>query len=149
MTVTNTSPGTWLATGTSAVKLAYHWLDANGNVTMWEGLRTPLPLDVLPGTTTVVSANVQAPPSRGTYTLRFDLIREGQTWFSAKGVAGADVQVAVGSGLGASYATPAGSATLVTTAPAPTCAPFPTVIPGRITAPSPTSQPSSSTTGAN
>src|SRR5439155_8373239 len=81
VTVTNTSPGTWLATGTSAVKLAYHWLDANGNVTVWEGLRTPLPLDVLPGTTTVVSANVQAPPSRGTYTLRFDLIREGTTWF--------------------------------------------------------------------
>jgi len=119
VTVTNTSPGAWLATGTSAVKLGYHWLDANGNVSVWEGLRTPLPLDVLPGTTTVVNANVVAPPTRGTYTLRFDLVSEGQTWFSAKGVAGADVQVAIGSGLGASYATTAGSATLVTSAPAP------------------------------
>jgi subtilisin family serine protease len=119
VTLTNTSPGAWPATGTSAVKLGYHWLDANGNVVVWEGLRTPLPLDVLPGTTTVVSANVMAPPARGSYTLRFDLLREGSTWFSAKGVAGADVAVAVGSGLGASYATTAGSATLVTSAPAP------------------------------
>jgi subtilisin family serine protease len=121
VTLTNTSPGAWPATGASAVKLGYHWLDANGNVTVWEGLRTPLPLDLLPGTTSLVTANVIAPPTRGTYTLRFDLIKEGPSasWFSSKGVTGSDLQVAVGSGLGASYATPAGSATLVTSAPAP------------------------------
>jgi len=118
VTLTNTSPGIWAAGGTNPVHLSYHWLDANGNVVVWDGVRATLPSDVQPGATVTTTATVLAPPTRGAYTLRFDLVREGIGWFSAYGVAPADVAVAVGSGLGASYATTATSATLVSGAPA-------------------------------
>ena len=117
--VTNTSPATWLATGTNPIRLGYHWLDANGNVVLWDGVRTALPADLPPGGTVTVPLVVIAPPTRGQYTLRVDLVREGDSWFSAKGVAPADLSVAIGTGLGASYATTATTATLVTASPSP------------------------------
>ncbi len=119
VTLTNTSPGIWSAGGTNPVHLSYHWLDANGNVVVWDGVRSSLPADVQPGATVAVSATVLAPLSKGAYFLRFDLVKEGVSWFSARGVPTIDVPVAVGSGLGASYATTATTATLVTGAPAP------------------------------
>ena len=118
VTLTNTSQSIWTAAGTGPVRLSYHWLDAGGNVVVWDGARSPLPLDVLPGTTLAVNATVLAPQTYGTYTLRFDLVRDGVAWFSQKGVAGADTRVSIGSGLGATYAPAARSATIVNGAPA-------------------------------
>ena len=117
--ITNASPVTWLAAGPNPIRLGYHWLDANGNVVVWDGAHTPLVADLPAGATTTIAVTVLAPPTKGTYTLRFDLVREGDAWFSAKGVAPSDLSVAVGSGLGASYATTATTATLVTAQPAP------------------------------
>ncbi len=117
VTVTNTSPGLWPAGGANPVRLSYHWLDANGNVVVWDGMRTALPVDLQPAASVAVNAAVIAPPSRGAYFLRFDLVKEGVSWFSGRGVPPSDVAVAVGSGLGASYATTATTATLVTGAP--------------------------------
>lgn len=119
VTLTNTSQTAWSAAAPTAVKLSYHWLDANGNVSVWDGVRTPLPADLPPGGTVTLVANVLAPAVRGAYTLRFDLVRDGVAWFSQRGVKTADVTVTVGSGLGASYTTAAASATLVTAAPMP------------------------------
>lgn len=119
VTLTNTSQTAWSAAATDPVKLSYHWFDANGNVSVWDGVRTPLPADVPPGGKVTLVANVLAPPVRGAYTLRFDLVRDGLAWFSQRGVKTADVPVAVGSGLGATYTTAAASATLVTGAPLP------------------------------
>lgn len=119
VTLTNTSQGAWNAGGPNPVRLAYHWLDANGNVAVWDGQRTILPADVAPGSSVTLTAIVTAPPTRGTYTLRFDLVKEGVTWFSARGVKGGDVAITVGSGLGASYVTQATTATFFTASPSP------------------------------
>lgn len=117
--VTNTSQATWPASGSTPVRLSYHWADATGATVVWDGVRTDLPADLPAGATIAVNMNIVAPPTSGTYTLRIDLVRDGVAWFSQRGVPTGDVVVAVGSGLGATYATAATTATFFTAAPAP------------------------------
>ncbi len=102
--VTNSSSFTWTSTGTAPVRLAYHWVDAAGAAVVWDGVRTNLGPDLAPGASATLAATVAAPAAKGAYTLRFDLVREGIAWFSAKGVRPADVAATVGSGFAASYA---------------------------------------------
>ena len=102
--LTNTSHATWPASGNAAVKLSYHWLDGNGAAVVWDGARTAFPSDVLPGSTVIVDLGVLAPPERGTYVLRIDLVREGVGWFSSRGVRPGEVDVSVVPGFGAAYA---------------------------------------------
>ena len=83
--VTNTGVVTWNATGPNPIDLSYHWTDTAGNVVVWDGIRNPLPGDVAPGATTSVTAQVRTPDKAGTYTLTFDLVREGLAWFSSFG----------------------------------------------------------------
>ncbi len=93
VTLRNTSTFAWTPASTNPVNLAYHWYDAAGKVVVWDGLRTPL--SIAAGATALVNAQVQAPASPGTYVLRFDLVQEGITWFSSKGVTNGATTVAV------------------------------------------------------
>jgi hypothetical protein len=43
----------------------------------------------------MLRAKVKAPSNAGTYTLRWDMLQQGVTWFSQKGVATRDQTVAV------------------------------------------------------
>ena len=83
--VTNTGIAAWNATGPNPVDLSYHWTDQQGNVVVWDGIRNPLPGDVAPATSTTVTAQLRTPDRAGTYTLTFDLVREGLAWFSTLG----------------------------------------------------------------
>jgi SpoIID/LytB domain protein len=85
--VTNNGTATWNATGANLVDLAYHWHDASGNTVVWDGARTALGADVAPGASVTVSAQVTAPSAPGSYTLSFDLVREGVSWFQFLGSA--------------------------------------------------------------
>ena len=85
--VTNSGTVAWNATGANLVDLAYHWHDASGNTVVWDGVRTALGADVAPGAALTVSAQVTAPAAAGTYTLSFDLVREGVSWFQFLGSA--------------------------------------------------------------
>jgi len=111
--LTNTSSFAWPAGGTTPVHLSYHWTDGSGATVVWDGQRTALPADVPVGTTVTVQAAIATPQTAGTYLLRLDLVQEGVAWFSGKGVATANVTVAVTSGLGATYAPTAGTASVV------------------------------------
>jgi hypothetical protein len=95
VTVTNTGTLTWGANG--AFRLAYHWYN-KGSFVLWEGFRTVLPQAVGPGQGIVLQAILQAPPIPGTYTLKWDMVEEGVTWFSAQGVPMADQTVVVAHG---------------------------------------------------
>ncbi len=86
ITVVNTSNFTWPAGGPDPVHLGYHWSDAKGNTVVWDGQRTPLPADLAPGQSVQLQANVVAPSAQGTYTLRWDMVEEGVSWFSTQGV---------------------------------------------------------------
>lgn len=111
--LTNTSSFTWRRTGTEPVRLSYHWTDLEGRTVLWDGLRTELPGDVPFGATVTVQATVLGPPSLGTHLLRFDLVREGVSWFSDRGVAPASVAVLVNTaGYGATYAPVPGATSL-------------------------------------
>jgi len=85
--VTNSGTSSWNATGANLIDLAYHWHDANGATVVWDGARTALTSDVAPGATVTVNARVTAPAATGTYTLSFDLVREGVSWFGFLGSA--------------------------------------------------------------
>ena len=86
ITLGNTSNFTWSAGGANPVTLSYHWYTTAGKTVVWDGLRTKLPADVPPGQLTQVQANLAFPSAVGTYILRWDLVQEGVSWFSGKGV---------------------------------------------------------------
>jgi hypothetical protein len=82
----NTGSMPWIRS--QQINLAYHLTNAAGNVVVWDGLRSPLSADVQPGSSLPVAAVVKVPLTPGTYTITFDLVQEGVTWFSSQGVAG-------------------------------------------------------------
>jgi hypothetical protein len=63
------------------VNLGYHWLDNRGNIVVWDGERTSLPFDLLPGAVVTLEANVKAPETPGKYQLQFQLVQERVAWF--------------------------------------------------------------------
>jgi uncharacterized membrane protein len=85
--IKNTGSLAWRAA--ELYDISYHITRWDGTVVQWDGLRTSLP-DVAPGQTVTVNVAVRA-PSAGSYVVRFDLVREGVTWFSAQGVPTGDV----------------------------------------------------------
>jgi len=64
---------------------SYHWLDADGAIAIEDGTRTALPRPLAPGDTLVMTCTVRAPATPGRYTLAFDMVEEGVTWFSRAG----------------------------------------------------------------
>lgn len=85
VTVKNTGSKTWIATGTNAVHLSYHWANTAGKVVIFDGERTPLPGNISPGQEVTLQATVKAPPDPGNYVLQWDLVEEFITWFSQQG----------------------------------------------------------------
>src|SRR2546428_405831 len=86
ITLGNTSNFTWPSAGPNPVTLSYHWINSAGKTVVWDGLRTKLPQDVPAGTLMQLQTDLAFPTAPGTYTLRWDLVQEGISWFSGKGV---------------------------------------------------------------
>lgn len=84
ITFTNTGTLIWSAGGPNPVRLSYHWRDPHGNPVVWNGVRTPLLVDVPPAGTAVLMATVTAPTADGSYEFQWDLVQEGITWFQAQ-----------------------------------------------------------------
>jgi hypothetical protein len=97
ISVTNTGNFPWPAAGANPITLSYHWMDGAGSTAVWDGLRTKLASDVAPGATVTLQAALQFPSDTGSYTLRWDLVEEGVSWFSGKDVKTFDQPVTVGS----------------------------------------------------
>lgn len=89
VTLRNAGNATWRRAekpGTPyAVFLSYHWTRADGTVTVFDGLRTPLPSTIEPGQTVTLAAKVQAPSQTGPHTLELDLVQEEVAWFEDRG----------------------------------------------------------------
>ncbi|HYM29173.1 MAG TPA: O-antigen ligase family protein, partial [Steroidobacteraceae bacterium] len=85
LTVTNSGRVVWSADADRPIRLSYHWLlpDADA-VVSWEGLRTPLPAAIGPGSSATVQALVEAPPQPGSYRLLWDIEVVDQLWFSTE-----------------------------------------------------------------
>ena len=89
----------WTPSGTNPFRLSYHWYQA-ANAVVWDGLRTNLPnvvgakMSALQNSVNL-NANLQAPANLGTYTLQWDMVHEGVTWFSQQVVPTGDQTVEV------------------------------------------------------
>ena len=97
--LTNYGPRTWAAAGPTPVHLAYHIFDADGRAVVWDGGRGLLPGDLPAGGTATVSVDVALPQRTGAYTVSWDLVQEGVSWFSAYGIARKDEQITVQPGV--------------------------------------------------
>ena len=85
ITITNTGGGVWVSQGASPVRLSYHWFTPQGVAVTWDGDRSVLPHDVLPGQSVTLEASVHAPSTAGSFRLVWDMVHEGATWFSSTG----------------------------------------------------------------
>src|SRR5207247_3538320 len=102
--LTNNGNIPWNAAGSNPVDLSYHILDAAGRAVVWDGARTPLGADVLPGASKDLSITFATPGLSGSYTLVVDLVREAIGWFEEPGSPPARVPLSVTSGFSAGYA---------------------------------------------
>ncbi len=92
----NTGAGVWQQGGNHPVHIGYHWFNAAGQPQLdVEDRRTALPIDVPPDQEVALSATLTAPKTPGNYTLRWDLVAEGITWFADAGGAPLDVPLSV------------------------------------------------------
>jgi SpoIID/LytB domain protein len=82
-TLTNTGTEAWRASGGfGQINASYHWYTPDGATLVWDGARTPLGADVLPGAQRQVPVNVLAPSAPGPYILRIALVQEGVGWLA-------------------------------------------------------------------
>ena len=82
----NAGAQSWHSRGQLPVRLAYRWLTkAGAPVLSVPALRTDLPHRVAPGKTARLHAALLMPSEPGTYLLEWDVVREGDAWFSDMG----------------------------------------------------------------
>jgi hypothetical protein len=87
------------------VNFSYHWLNAQGEMVVFEGERTALPwglfydrnsvYDFGANTTAGLQAKIKAPDRPGDYILRLTMVQEGVAWFDAKGAKTKDIPVTI------------------------------------------------------
>jgi subtilisin family serine protease len=102
VTVSNTGSKTWVNSGDNAIYISYQWKDSQ-NRAVGTSLYTLLPQLVAPDGNVTVNAQLKAPDADGAYTLSWDLVEKGVTWFAAKGVAPLTVAVTVKSPYGVNW----------------------------------------------
>ena len=102
--LTNNGNIPWSFAGANPVNLSYHILDSAGRAVVWDGARTSIGADVLPGASKDLSFTFVTPGQSGGYTLVVDLVREGIGWFEGADSQPARVPLSVTSGFSAGYA---------------------------------------------
>ena len=78
--VKNDSPFPLASAGANPVLLSYHWLDADGAIRHFEGLRSPLPVDLKPGQSVTAHVAVHAPNEAGRFLLQVIPVHELVAW---------------------------------------------------------------------
>ncbi|NOZ28102.1 MAG: hypothetical protein GXP39_08625 [Chloroflexi bacterium] len=94
----NQGSRTWRHDGANPVHVGFHWFDSDGQLVLLppeHDFRSELPRDVASGEIVEVTAKVAAPPQRGTFSLEWDLVEEGVTWFRDQGSDPLKVEVKV------------------------------------------------------
>ena len=89
MRVQNSGTMTWPAGGANPVRLGYHWYGENGQpvpLPPEADHRTSLPSEMpFAAQANWVGALLTAPATPGNYTLRWDMVHEGISWFADRG----------------------------------------------------------------
>jgi hypothetical protein len=83
--ITNTGRMGWDSNASPPFYLSYHWLDADAKrVVSYDGARTPFDQPIAPTASADMVATVRAPEHPGRYRLAWDVVQEGQLWFSTE-----------------------------------------------------------------
>lgn len=85
--VTNLGCEVWSAFGKRSVRVSYHWLDAQGVVVEFDGLRTTLSRDIAPGEILCLACFLRAPETAGEFELVWTLVQEEVAWFDERNTA--------------------------------------------------------------
>ena len=88
VTVENKGKITWPArsdSGSGHVRLGIQLLDADGRVVARDYARADLTGDVVPGTAQTLTITFPSPDREGHFSLKFDMVAEGVTWFEPTG----------------------------------------------------------------
>jgi len=85
VTLRNLGSQTWSSGGQLPVRLSYRWWTEGGALLLEDSLRTNLPFRVEPGYEVRLRAWIHTPRQPGSYTLEWDLVREGDAWFGDMG----------------------------------------------------------------
>jgi uncharacterized membrane protein len=85
ITLRNAGSGCWSSWGQLPVRLTYRWWREGTVVSSGSLLRTDLPFRVDPGNQVRLRARLLTPPQVGEYILEWDMVREGDAWFSERG----------------------------------------------------------------
>ncbi|MBL7198686.1 MAG: DUF2079 domain-containing protein [Anaerolineae bacterium] len=93
--VRNTGSQCWASRDRLPVRLTYRWWTTEGTPLYVEALRTDLPHRVEPGHKAQLHAWLLTPSQPGEYVLEWDLVREGDAWFSQMGASTSRHTVAV------------------------------------------------------
>jgi hypothetical protein len=91
LAIRNTSGVPWPAFGRRAVFVSYHWMDRQGSIIVFDGLRTTLPRDVVPGEVVELACFLRAPEIPGSMRLAWTLVQEDVAWFDDRNPASACV----------------------------------------------------------
>ena len=86
--VTNTSDSTWRSAKSipeCPIRLANHWLDADGNLLTKADGRVDLEFDLAPNETAELKLVVTTPSRPGNCVLEIDMVQEFVAWFSDRG----------------------------------------------------------------
>jgi glycosyltransferase involved in cell wall biosynthesis len=97
--VRNTGTAIWSNRGHHPINLSYHWLDAQGQMVIFDGVRASLQGPLRPGESVELELQIEPPPRLGDHLLSLDMVEEGVGWFSLQGVAPLNVPLAVAPGL--------------------------------------------------
>ncbi|MCU0661455.1 MAG: methyltransferase domain-containing protein [Myxococcota bacterium] len=71
--------------GRYLIQLGNHWYDADQRLIRFDDGRTPIPKDIAPGETVLISITVEVPKTPGTYILELDMVQEHVAWFGQSG----------------------------------------------------------------
>lgn len=78
----NDSDYVWSSVGDKPVYLSYHWLDAQGNVIVFDGVRSSLiGKKLMPMESAPQKMQILTPPSPGSYILLATVVQESVRWF--------------------------------------------------------------------
>lgn len=94
--VVNQNIETWCSFGKHPVLLSYHWLDADGKMYIYDGIRTELEGGRLEhGETIDQSMTLTVPDEIGAFTLILTLVQEQVCWFEDRGFVCQNLEVDV------------------------------------------------------
>jgi hypothetical protein len=81
----NLSQSYWPVFGDKKIRLAYHWLNSDGTMNLFEGDRTDFNYSPVPGKTQNIPFTIRTPLKPGQYILQVDLVYEFVKWFGDMG----------------------------------------------------------------